>query len=82
MGHNSKHTINKTMKEFHLFNQNPERRRPTIPLTPEVLGPLMIESLQRYLPDNHLGRCNCMGKVDQNAPWLIRWTQDLSLASA
>lgn len=55
------------MKEFHLFNQNPERRRPTIPLTPEVLGPLMIESLQRYLPDNHLGRCNCIGKVDQNA---------------
>lgn len=39
----------------------------------------MVESLQRYLPDNHLG-CSCMGKVDQNALWVIKWTQDLSLA--
>lgn len=64
MGHNSKHTINKTIKEFHLFNQNPERRRPTNPLTPEALGHgrITAEVLARQLPGLQLyrkGRSEC-----------------------
>lgn len=81
MGHNSKHTVNKTMKELCLFVSESRGRRPTNPLTLEAIGPVMAESLQRYLPDNHLGELQLVWeKPIKNVVWVLpfsvtRWTQ-------
>lgn len=43
IGHNSKHTINKTMKEFHLFNQNPEGEGDPPTLTLRATGLVLVD---------------------------------------
>lgn len=68
MGHNSKHIINKTMKELHLCqNWREESHQPFEAIGGH--GRVTAEVL-----DNYLGSCNSMGRTYQNV--VIRWAQE------